>query len=152
MNVNSSGQITANSWRTSAVSGVSLRSAFQQNIFVFFLRFLEERFYYPLQCSGSVTFWYGSGSSDPYFWPTDPDPALFVSDFKDANKNNFIHNHSSQIKSHKEIKNSRNQRFIAGTSFSWWWEGWSGSVPLTNLLSLCPLKIDRWERTQRAAL
>ncbi len=25
------------------------------------------------QCSGSVTFWYGSGFSDPYLWLTDPD-------------------------------------------------------------------------------
>jgi len=25
------------------------------------------------QCSGSVTFWYGSGSEDPYSWLTDPD-------------------------------------------------------------------------------
>ncbi len=26
------------------------------------------------QCSGSGTFWYGSGSSDPCLWLTDPDP------------------------------------------------------------------------------
>ncbi len=26
-----------------------------------------------VQCWGSVTFWYGSGSSDPYLWQTDPD-------------------------------------------------------------------------------
>ncbi len=26
------------------------------------------------QCFGSVTFWYGSGSSDSYLWLTDPDP------------------------------------------------------------------------------
>jgi hypothetical protein len=38
------------------------------------------------QCSGSVTFWYGSGSSDQYLRLTDPDPALFVSGLQDANK------------------------------------------------------------------
>ncbi len=30
------------------------------------------------QCSGSVTFWYGSGSSDPYLWLTDPIHKLLV--------------------------------------------------------------------------
>jgi hypothetical protein len=52
------------------------------------------------QCSGSVTFWYGSGSRsgslDPYTWLMDPDlapapdldlgPALFVTDSQDAKK------------------------------------------------------------------
>ncbi len=42
-----------------------------------------------MQCSRSVTFWYGSGSSDPYLWLTDPDPAFFVRDLKDA-KNKFF--------------------------------------------------------------
>jgi hypothetical protein len=32
------------------------------------------------QCSGSVTFWYGSGSVNPYHGLTDPEPFLFVSD------------------------------------------------------------------------
>ncbi len=27
-----------------------------------------------LQCSGSLTFWYGSGSAGPYHWLMDPDP------------------------------------------------------------------------------
>jgi hypothetical protein len=37
------------------------------------------------QCCGSITFWYGSGSAEPYQWLTDPDsnpapaPAFFVS-------------------------------------------------------------------------
>ncbi len=35
-----------------------------------------------IQCSGSVTVWYVSGSLDPYLWlidpDPDPDPALFV--------------------------------------------------------------------------
>ncbi len=44
---------------------------------------------YKCQCSGSVLFWYGhliygSESLDPYTWFTDPDPALFVSDFQDV--------------------------------------------------------------------
>jgi hypothetical protein len=42
----------------------------------------------PFQSSGSgfVTFWYGSGSADPYLWLTepDPDPAIFVSDLQDG--------------------------------------------------------------------
>jgi hypothetical protein len=41
-----------------------------------------------------VTFWYGSGSADPYHWLTGPDPdsdlapdpAFFVSGWQDANK------------------------------------------------------------------
>jgi hypothetical protein len=49
------------------------------------------------QCSGSVTFWYGSESADPYLLlidpdlDPDPDPALalFVSDLQDTNKNIF---------------------------------------------------------------
>ncbi len=40
------------------------------------------------QCCGCVTFWYGSGSTDPYFWLTDPDsvsdPAFFVGDLQDG--------------------------------------------------------------------
>ncbi len=64
------------------------------------------------QCCGSVIFWYGSGSADPYLWPVfrihniwfgsgsadpcfclidpdsdpDPDPTIFVIDLQDANK------------------------------------------------------------------
>ncbi len=48
-----------------------------------------------LEKPGSVTFWYGSGcgsgSSDPYLWRTDPDPALFVSDLQDANKKQYFY-------------------------------------------------------------
>ncbi len=37
------------------------------------------------QYSGSVTFLYGYGSSDPYIWLSDPDPALFSnSELQDA--------------------------------------------------------------------
>jgi hypothetical protein len=48
------------------------------------------------QCSGSVTFCNGSGSSDPYLWQTDPDadpaldPALFVNDLQDDHKKYFF--------------------------------------------------------------
>jgi hypothetical protein len=43
------------------------------------------------QCSGSVTFWYGSGSLDAYRTPA-PVLALFVSDFQDAKKFSFFAN------------------------------------------------------------
>ncbi len=56
--------------------------------------------YMHLQCSGSVTFLYGSGCgsrpSDPYLGLTDADPdqdadpALFVSNLQDANKKLFF--------------------------------------------------------------
>jgi hypothetical protein len=38
-----------------------------------------------------MTFWYGSGfgSTDPCLRLVDPDPAIFVIDLQDANKNNF---------------------------------------------------------------
>ncbi len=38
------------------------------------------------QCYGSMLFWYGSGSADPYHWLTDSDPAFFVRGWQDANK------------------------------------------------------------------
>jgi hypothetical protein len=42
------------------------------------------------QCSGTMTFWCGSGSADPCLWlmypdPV-PDPAIFVIDLQDASK------------------------------------------------------------------
>ncbi len=47
------------------------------------------------QCRGSMTFWCGPGSPDPYLWETDPDPSryptLFFSDFKDGQKKIFIY-------------------------------------------------------------
>ncbi len=48
------------------------------------------------QCSGSMTFWCGSGSADPCLWLmgpdpyADPDPAIFVIDPEDANKKLFF--------------------------------------------------------------
>jgi hypothetical protein len=38
----------------------------------------------------SVTFWYGSGSSDPYIRTTDPDSAISSVTFKMAAKNYFL--------------------------------------------------------------
>ncbi len=37
----------------------------------------------------TVTFWYGSGSRDPYFGLADPDSAFFVSDLQDVKKKFF---------------------------------------------------------------
>ncbi len=68
--------------------------AFAQNIDIqnllhdcFAIRILQNM-YDVFQCFGSLTFWYGSGSTVPYFWLTDlaPDPALFISDLQDAIK------------------------------------------------------------------
>jgi hypothetical protein len=49
-----------------------------------------------MQCGGPVTFWYGFadpclGPMDPGLGPMDPDPdpAIFVLDLQDANKNYF---------------------------------------------------------------
>jgi hypothetical protein len=69
--------------------------------FIRFFIFLAERFFGVIiktvkksrqnfnQCWGSVTFWCGSGSPDPFLWLMDPDPdptpdpTTFFSDFKD---------------------------------------------------------------------
>ncbi len=42
-------------------------------------------YFWKLQCSGSVPFWYGSESADPYQKRT-PNPALIVSDLQEAPK------------------------------------------------------------------
>ncbi len=46
------------------------------------------------QCSGSMTFWWGSGSADPCLWlmdpDSDPDPAIFVIDLQNAYKKLFL--------------------------------------------------------------
>jgi hypothetical protein len=44
----------------------------------FFIKQYQYKWY--IQCSGSVTFWYGYGSVDPYLLLTDP--AFFTSDGK----------------------------------------------------------------------
>jgi hypothetical protein len=45
----------------------------------------------PNQCSGSMTFWYGSGSADPCLCQMDPAPAIFVIDLQAANKKKNFH-------------------------------------------------------------
>jgi hypothetical protein len=53
---------------------------------------VSKHFYINNQCCGSMTFWRGSrsGSTDPFLWLVDPDsdsdPAFFVIDLQDANK------------------------------------------------------------------
>ncbi len=84
---------------------------------------LESTLLCYIQCSESVTFWYGSGSADPYFWLTDPDPSV---KFKTSTK--FfayyflkVHlRHSSKIKVIKMSQNSENQGF--SHYFAWWWK------------------------------
>jgi hypothetical protein len=63
----------------------------------------------------SETYCYGSVSADPYLWLTDPDsapdaapnPAIFVSDLQDGNKNYF-----SKIKSHKKSQKVGTNLFL----------------------------------------
>ncbi len=58
------------------------------------------------QCSGSMTFWCGSGSGSafPYLWLMDPDPAISSLTFKTPTKNNYGHlNYFTKIKSSKEV-------------------------------------------------
>jgi hypothetical protein len=38
------------------------------------------------QCCGSMPFWGGSGSADPFLLLMDPDPAIFVIDLQGASK------------------------------------------------------------------
>ncbi len=38
------------------------------------------------QCSGSMTFWCGSDSADPCLCLMDPNPAIFIIDLQEANK------------------------------------------------------------------
>ncbi len=54
----------------------------------FFLRKPLQAFKREYQCWGSVTFWCGSGSLDPYLWLMDPDPPPFFSE--DAKQNYFF--------------------------------------------------------------
>jgi hypothetical protein len=62
------------------------------------------------QCSGSMIFWYRSGSADPYFRLTDPAPtpnsALFVSDLQDGKKIFLL-----RLKVVKKSQIRKNQRF-----------------------------------------
>ncbi len=74
-----------------------------------------------------MTYWYGSGSSDPYPWLTDPDPNpdLLFGDLQGAKKSFFSYyflkehlHHYSQINIHKEVIKHWNQGFH--TIFNWW--------------------------------
>ncbi len=102
------------------------------------------------QCSGSMTFWCGSGSGSayPFLWLMDPDPAIFVIDLQDPSKKLIcntilsacyflkVHLHYFlKIKSQKESQNSRIQDFsyylcmmIEGSGS----RAGSGSIPLTS--------------------
>jgi hypothetical protein len=59
------------------------------------------------QFCGSMQFWYGSGSADPYLWlmDPDPDPAIFVSDLQlFAHYFLKVHlHHFSKTKRNKEV-------------------------------------------------
>ncbi len=102
---------------------------------------------------GSVTCWYGSGSTDPYHWPTDQDPALdpaiFVSDLQDGNEHFFpkffclflffeaTFTSFFNDKSHKGVRNGGNQGF--SYNFCLMIEGsGAGSVPRTRPDPGCP--------------
>ncbi len=88
-----------------------------------------------------MTFWGGSGSSDPCFWLMDPDPAIFVIDLQDDSKNYFLTQFFCLLlfectftsffkdKCQKESQNRRNQSF--SYYFCMMIEG-SGSIPLTS--------------------
>ncbi len=92
----------------------------------------------PLQqCSGSIKFWDGSGSANPWLWlmDPDPDPAIFVIDLQDASKkivltqffllNTFRRYIYTKIKSQKESQKVGIKVFL--TNFCMMIEG-SGSV------------------------
>ncbi len=91
------------------------------------------------QCSGSVTFLYGSGSGDPDLWQTDPYPGLFLSDLRDTNTNIFLlvvlpvtFWRYIILQKQKVIKKSRNSRnWGFSYNFGLIMEG-SEAVPLTN--------------------
>jgi hypothetical protein len=75
--------------RTSGTVSLISHDLLPKSVHIFFSIFLLDVFHW-LQCSKSVTFWYGSGSGsiDHYLLITDlaPDFALFVSDLQNANK------------------------------------------------------------------
>ncbi len=74
------------------------------------------------QCCGSMTFWYGSGSADPYLWlmDPDPDPAILV-DLQNINKKLILTKVFCLLlfyiifqrkKSKKEVKKQLHSRFF----------------------------------------
>ncbi len=86
---------------------------------------------FPLgQCCGSMTFWCGSGSADPWLWLMDPDPAIFVIDLQDANqkliyKKKFSADYFLKVQLHyfSKIKSKRNHKTVGIkvflTIFAW---------------------------------
>ncbi len=84
-----------------------------------------------------MTFWYGSGSGDPYLWQTDPDPAFFVRGWLDAIKKEVFFSRSfcfllfegtftSVFKDKKQKKKS--QIVHRNQGFSYFLGSGSGSV------------------------
>ncbi len=80
-----------------------------------------------LRPCGSVTFWYGSGSSDPYLWLTDTGGSKTYWSYGSGSATLVHLHHSSKIsheRSHKTV------------GFSYYYclmtEGWAGYVRVTN--------------------
>ncbi len=83
------------------------------------------------QSSESVTCLYESGSSDPYFWLTDPDPALFISDLRHA-KQIFFNFWRSFL---TDKKSSRSHKILESEGASYYFclmMGGSGSGTLST--------------------
>jgi len=117
-----------------------------------------------LQCWGSVTFWYGSGSPDPYLWLTDPDADPEVPNaYRHADPTDRIQirmrirntgTFTSFFK--KKLQNSRNQGFSyhfclmregagAGSVLVTNGSGYgSGSWSSTLLLTMCTRRTRAW--------
>jgi hypothetical protein len=83
-----------------------------------------------MHCCGSVAFWYGSGSDDPYHWFMYPDTAIFVSGWQDANTKIsfflkffclYVHQ-PSRRKVKKKPQNSKIKDLL--TFFACWWFLW----------------------------
>ncbi len=80
-----------------------------------YIQFLNSTF--VIGCCGFMTFWFGSGSSDPCLWlmDSDPDPSVFIIVFSDANKQlikkkisayyflKVLLHHFSKIKGQEEV-------------------------------------------------
>ncbi len=62
-----------------------------------------------------MTFWYGSGSADPYLWLTDSDPEPAISFFVYYFLKLHLHNFSQM----KSLKEQEVWRFFLNI-FAWW--------------------------------
>ncbi len=85
------------------------------------------RIFFSVFC-GSMKFWYGSADSYLWLMDSDPDPAIFVSDLQDVNKNSQffsycflkVHlHHFSKIKSHRKVTKQVGINVFL-TIFYWW--------------------------------